>query len=319
VYALGRVQAEGPVGIEAAVRAGECLALLGEHRVAADVLSGVVQSNPDQREAHSLLAKIYINLNSPQEAIRHLTEWGRLAPEDGTPHRWIGYFRKDYLLPNEAVLAYQEALTRHLEPGMRADVVRELAESLLDGQADYRGVLKTLEQCPPEYANGPELRLFRAESLWGLGQRREAERLADDVLATDPNYPRGLRVRAEMYTATDQPGRARPLLEKCVALAPLDLSARRQLLEVCRHLKDEEAFKAHREKFEEAQNLGRELTLLYLAVRDRPWDDRVRYEIALLCVKFKRPAQARTMLHAALAANPGNRQARELLEKLSSE
>ena len=37
----------------------------------------------------------------------------------------------------------------------------------------------------------------------------QAERLADGVLATDANYPRGLRVRAEMYTATDQPGRAR--------------------------------------------------------------------------------------------------------------
>jgi tetratricopeptide (TPR) repeat protein len=316
--ALGRIQTEGPVGMEAAVRAGECLVRLGKHHVATDVLNRVVRSDPDARDAHRWLAAVYIDLSSPTEAIRHLTEWGRLAPEDGRPYRWIGFFHKDYQHPEAAIPAYREALARHLEPDLRADVVRELAESLLDGRADYQGVLQTLEACPEQYASGPDLRLFRAESLWGLGRLHDAEKLADEVLATDPQYPRALRVRARMYMATDQPRRARPLLEKCVELAPLDLSARQNLLEICQQLQDTEAMKTHRQKYEEVRDLSRQLTLLYLTARDRPWDDRVRYEIARLCVKLNRVGEARTMLRAAVAANPGNQEARQLLQELAT-
>jgi tetratricopeptide (TPR) repeat protein len=319
LHALGRVQTEGPVGIEAAVRAGECLVRLGRQRVAADLLNRVVQGDPNQLDAHRWLAAVYIDLSSPNEAIRHLTEWGRLAPEDGRPYRWIGFFQKDYQHPDAAITAYREARARRLDPGMRADVVRELAESLLDGRADYQGVLDTLEQCPPEYANGPDLRLFRAESLWGLGQLQEAEKLADGVLATDPNYPRALRVRARMYVATDQLRQARPLLEKCVAETPLDLGARQSLLEVCQQLQDNAAVKLHRQKYEEGRDLGRQLTLLYLTARDRPWDDQVRCEIARLCLKLNRVGEARTMLRAAIACNPGNQEAHQLLEKLPRE
>jgi tetratricopeptide (TPR) repeat protein len=317
--ALGGVQADGPVGAEAAVRAGECLVRRGEHRAAADVLNRAVQRDPDQGEAHRWLAAVYIDLSSPNEAIRHLTEWGRLDPAEGRPYRWVGFFYKDYQNPEAAIPAYREALARRLPPDLRADVVRELAEVLLDARADYQGALDTLEGCPAEYANGPDFRLFRAESLLGLGRREEAERLADDVLRTDPKYPRALRVRARMYVATDRPQLARPLLEKCVALAPLDLSARQHLLEVCQQLQDGEAVKEHRRKYEEVRGLSRQLTLLYLTARDRPWDDWVRYETARLCVQLNRPGEARTMLRAALAANPGNRGARRLLEKLPPE
>jgi tetratricopeptide (TPR) repeat protein len=314
--ALGGVQADGPVGAEAAVRAGECLVRLSQHRVAAEVLHRVVRRDPDQREGHRWLAVVYIDLNSPTEAIHHLKEWGRLDAEEGRPYRWIGFFYKDYQSPEAAIPAYREALARRLTPDLRADVVRELAELLLDARADYRGSLDTLEGCPAEYADGPTLRLFRAEGLWGLGRRAEAEKLADGVLTTDPDYPRALRVRARMYLATDRPRQARPLLEKCVALAPLDLSARQNLLEVCHQLQDDAAFQAHRRKYEELRGLSKQLTLLYLTARDRPWDDWARYEAARLCLQLNRVGEARTMLRAALACNPANREARRLLSTL---
>ncbi len=268
------------------------------------------------RDAHRWLAAVYIDLSSSNDAIRHLEEWGRLDPEDGRPFRWIGFFQKEYLNPEAAIPAYREALARKLEPGLRADVVRELAETLLDARADYQGVLDTLDACPEGYRNNPDLRLFRAESYWGMGRRAEGEKLADDVLRSDPNYPRALRVRARMYTATDRPQEARPLLERCVAAAPLDLSARQQLLEVCQRLKDTDAVNLHRQKYEEGRGYGRQLTLLHLALRDRPWDDRVRLEVARLSLRFNRTEEARTMLRAALASNPGNQEARRLLEQL---
>jgi tetratricopeptide (TPR) repeat protein len=313
---LGRVQSGEPAGLEAAVRAGEGLVRLGQLREAADVLKRVVQRQPDQRDAHRWLAAVYIDLSSPTEAIRHLTEWGRLDPSDGRPYRWIGFFYKDYQNMEAAIPAYREALARHLPAELRGDVVRELAETLLDGRADYQGVLDLLQECTEGVANSPDLRLFRAESLWGLGRRAEAEKLADEVLRTDPSYPRALRVRARMCTATDQLQQARPLLEKCVALRPLDLSARQHLLEVCQQLKDEPAVKVHRQKYEEERALSRRMSQLYLLARERPWDDGVRLEIARLCLKLNRVDEARTMLRAALASNPGNLEARRLMDSL---
>jgi hypothetical protein len=55
-----------------------------------------------------------------------------------------------------------------------------------------------------------------------------------------------------------------------------------------------------------------------LTARDRPWDDRVRCEIARLCLKLNRVGEARTMVRAAMASNPGNQEVRQLLEKLGS-
>jgi tetratricopeptide (TPR) repeat protein len=316
LQAFAAVQSDGTVGLEAAAHAGECLVRLGKQRAAAEVLNRVVAHDQDMRDAHRWLAAVYIDLSSSNDAIRHLEEWGRLDPEDGRPFRWIGFFQKEYLNPEAAIPAYREALARKLEPGLRADVVRELAETLLDARADYQGVLDTLDTCPEEYRNNPDLRLFRAESYWGMGRRAEGEKLADDVLRSDPNYPRALRVRARMYTATDRPQEARPLLERCVAVAPLDLSARQQLLEVCQRLKDTEAVNLHRQMYEEGRGYGRQLTLLHLALRDRPWDDRVRLEVARLSLRFNRTEEARTMLRAALASNPANQEARRLLDQL---
>ena len=48
----------------------------------------------------------------------------------------------------------------------------------------------------------------------------------------------------------------------------------------------------------------------------RPWDDRVRYDIAALCLKINRVVEARMWLTAALACNPDNTQAREALRQL---
>src|SRR5262249_34570447 len=104
---LAQVREEGPLGLETAVFGAECLVHLGQRRFAAEVLNQVVQRDPDQKEAHRWLAAIYIDLNSPQQAITHLREWARLDPHNGRPYRWIGHFLvKDYVDYQEAIAAY---------------------------------------------------------------------------------------------------------------------------------------------------------------------------------------------------------------------
>jgi tetratricopeptide (TPR) repeat protein len=312
---LGQIDDDGPLAAEGAVLAGECLVRLGEQRVAADVLNAVVQRQPDDREAHRWLAAIYIDLNSPTEAIQHLREWGRLSPDDGRPYRWIGFFNKDYTLLDPAIAAYREALNRSLSVADQGAVRRELAETLLEGQADFQGALDVLGPCPEPLASSPDVRTLRAEALWGLGRRDEAVAAVDGVLQTAPDYPRAWRLRGRICLATDEPQRARGLFEKAVALDPYDLGSRQHLIEVCDRLNDPATVAEQRRQLADVRDYRKRLTQLYLTARDRPWDAQVRYEIAVQCLKANRKAEAVTMLRAALTCDPGHSEARRLLEE----
>jgi tetratricopeptide (TPR) repeat protein len=317
VWELGRINDDGPLAEEAAVLAGECLVRLGEQRGAADVLAAVVRRQPDCREAHRWLAAVYIDLNSRTEAVHHLREWARLAPDDGRPYRWIGMFYRDYTQQQgAAITAYSEALKRSLDPDDQGAVRRELAEALLDAQADFQGALDVLDGCPQPLRESVEVRTLRAEALWGLGRRDEAADVADGVLRTAPDYSRAVGLRGRMYLATDEPNRARPLFEKAVGLDPYDLGSRQHLIAVCDRLNDPAAVAEQRRRLEEARDFWKHLTNLYRTAEDRPWDAQVRYEIAVLCLKANRKAQAQTMLRAALASDPGHREARRLLEEM---
>jgi tetratricopeptide (TPR) repeat protein len=316
---LGRIGDDGSLAAEGAVVAGECLVRLGEQRVAADVLAAVVRRLPDCREAHRWLAAIYIDLNSPTEAIHHLQEWGRLDPHNGRPYRWIGFFHKDYTQLDAAIAAYREALNRSLTPDDQSAIRRELAEALLEAQADYQGVVDVLDQYPESPRESAPIRTLRAEALWGMGRRDEAVALADSVLRTDPDYPRALRLRGQMCLATDEPRRARTFFEKAVARDPYDLGSRQNLLELCDRLNDSAAVAEQRRLLEEARDYRKRMTQLYLTARDRPWDAQVRYQIAVQCLKINRKAEAQTMLRAALACDPNHQEARHLLEQQRGE
>ena len=56
-----------------------------------------------------------------------------------------------------------------------------------------------------------------------------------------------------------------------------------------------------------------ELTRLHQQAWRTPWDDQVRLRLGELCQKVNRPAEARMWLQAALACNPDNQRARQLL------
>jgi tetratricopeptide (TPR) repeat protein len=313
---LGGVRDDGPLATEGAVLAGECLVRLEQQRVAADVLGAVVRRQPDCREAHRWLAAVYIDLNTWKEAIHHLQEWGRLAPDDGRPYRWMGMFYKDYTQQQGlAIEAYREALRRALAPDAQNAVRRELAMTLLEGEANFQGVLDVLDGCPEALRKTPEIRTLRAEALWGLGRRDVAAAVADEVLRTAPDYPRALGLRGRMYLAEDEPRRARPLFERAVALEPYDLGSRQHLIEVCDQLNDRVAVEEQRRLLEEARDYHRRVSALYRSAEERPWDAQVRYEIALLCLKANHKEQAQTMLRAALACDPGHPEARRLLEQ----
>jgi tetratricopeptide (TPR) repeat protein len=315
---LTRLRDGGPLGLEGTVLGAECLTRLGERRLAAETLLTVVQRQPDSRDAHRLLAAIYIDLNSPYDAIEHLREWARLDPVPGRPYRWIGFFYKDYHRPADAVAAYQEACRRALEPEEQQAVYKELAETLCEGQADYQAALDTLDQAPEALRDLPDTGLLRTECLIGLGRHADAVAEIERVLQQDPHSSRALLWRARLFLADQQPRDALVLLEKAVRLDGGDLESRQFLMQTYAQLGDRTRAEQQRKLVQELKAQKDQLTQLHEQALHHRWDDRLRIQIAELCLRINRPAEARMWLEAALACNPGNARARQLLDQISA-
>jgi tetratricopeptide (TPR) repeat protein len=312
-----RLRDAGPLGLEGTVLGAECLLLLGERRLAAETLTTVVSRQPDSKDAHRLLAAIYMDLNSPFDAIEHLQEWARLDPGTGRPYRWIGFFYKDYQRPADAALAYQEALRRSLEPSQMMAVLKELAETQIEGLANYKAALDTLDQAERIASPlSPDLRVLRARCLLGLGRSTEAVVELDSALQQDPTLPPALLARAKMFLVDGQPRAALPLLETAVRVDPNDLESRQFLMQAYGQVGDRERAERERQRVEELKGYKDRLTKLHEQAQRKPWDDQVRYQIADLCRTINRPAEARMWLEAALACNPNNMKARQLLDKI---
>jgi predicted Zn-dependent protease len=314
--ALEHVQGEDPLGLDGTVLAAECRIHLGDSRQAAAALSAVVERQPDHKEAHRWLAAIYIDRNSPAEAIQHLRDWGRLDPSDGRPYRWIGFFHRGYGRPGEAIEAYREACRRSLKPGMLADVLQELAETLITGQGDYEAALQVLDQCSEASRGRADVAILRAQCLWGLGRLEEAVRLADTILQAEPSHFEALVLRARMHLAEDQPTAAVPLLVRAVQIDPQEPKGRQHLMEAYQQIGDDKRAKEQRRLLEETTASRTQLTRLQEAALAHPGDDGVRYDVAQLLLKLNRVAEAQQWLQAALACNPGNEQARQALARL---
>lgn len=319
LHEFAQVEAEDELARETAVLAAECLVRLEERRIAADLLSDVVRRSPDCTDAQRWLAAIYIDLNSPRQAIVHLREWGRLDPATGRPFRWIGLFAREYLDdPEEAESAYREALRRRLEPEHRQQVSRELAALLIDSKGQYAEALAALQAQATEVKLSSEELALRAECFWGLGQIDDATREAAQALESQPVADRARWLRAKLHIQAGDPQKALPLLTQAIAASPHDLRCRQLLMETYGEVGDSGRALEQRRLLDEMKREREHATRLHRKAAADPWDDQSRVELGLLYQRWRRWAEAQMWLRSALACNPDNRAAADALAQLAN-
>ena len=140
--------------------------------------------------------------------------------------------------------------------------------------------------------------------------------LLDGILKTQPDFVPALLLRGKMYLTSEQAAKALPLLQMAVTLEPFDEKNRQHLAEAYRLLGDNRLALAQDEQGQRILDRKGEIVRLSRQVREQPWADDVRVRLGILTMNLHRWADARTWLRAALACNPNNRQARELLRLL---
>jgi predicted Zn-dependent protease len=315
---VGRMRDDGPLGTEGVIIGAQCLTQLGENRLAAQALETLVRRHPATLEAHRRLAALYMDLNSPYQAIEHFRAWGALEPQAGIPYRWVGFFLKDDHKVAEAVEAYREALRRGLDPAMRDAVVQELAQTQLDGLKDPHAALQTLAEVPPRFPDQPDVLLLQAQCHWALGESAEAGRLANRVLLRAPDLTAARLLWAQVLLNEDRPREARAVLEEAVRRDAHDLAAARYLVQVYHRLGEVDREAAEQKHLSQEQAQTERISQLHTQAARDPWNAGLRCEIAALCLQRNRLAEARTWVQAVLTCDPHSGLARELSARLAA-
>jgi tetratricopeptide (TPR) repeat protein len=278
-------------------------------------LQQLVERQPDHLEARRRLAQIYIDLNALALAQRELQEVARLDPSDGRPWRFLALIHRDTLREGLAILAYEEALRRQLQPHVAAEVREELAQLLLDQGFPQRAV-EVLEAAPAWVRHSPTGRTIEAAARWNLNQKPQARQLVELALRDDPGLVAALRLAGKMYLDEDRPQQAVELLLRAVQRDPHDEKSRHLLADACRAAGDATAAAFHQQRFEETVAYLQEIGRLGKIAHQEPWNAEVRVQIARLWFTLGRPRQAATWARSALAADPGSAEARALLRNL---
>jgi tetratricopeptide (TPR) repeat protein len=153
----------------AALAAAQAYYDLGQFQAVQQVLNDVLQQQPENIDAHRLLAALNYDLGINPRAIHHLEAVARLDPQDPRPHRLIGLMRKDFQDYPAAVEAYRIALARNPQPALAAEIRLELAQSLIS-QREYAAALEALTADD----QSPDALTVRLQCFDSLNRRGEA-------------------------------------------------------------------------------------------------------------------------------------------------
>ncbi len=308
---------DDPLAAEATVLASECLVRLEERRPATKALTTLVDRQPDNLDAHRLLAAIYIDLNCPGPAVKHLREWARLDPGNARPYRWLGLFsREESEDTSEAIAAYRQALQLGLEPLDRVAVLKELAETLITSQSDYQAVLDTLALGPEAFQDQPPILVLRAECLVGLGKGDEATRILDKILKEHPTMTAALLLRARSYLHEGQARAAIPLLKKVVSLHPNHYAGRHNLMLAYQFIKDDRQASEQKRQLDTVLATRERLANLQKEAAKNPWNSRARHELAIIYSTISRP-EALAWIQSAFACSPDDPKIRRTWTRLA--
>ena len=296
---LNQISPDGPNKALLAKLSGRALIDMGQLREAHRVFTLMATSNPDDVEAHRGLAVIAYDLGELSKALVHLKRVSELDPKDSRPSRLSGLINKDMSQDPDAEAAYREALRRGLPPEGEREVRQELGEVLVK-LTKYADGLEVLNAIDAEGQADPAVVAAKADCLRGLGRQAQAAELLDRELATHPTAMLH-RLRGQVHQELGQFPEAVRQLEKSVALDPNDHLSQYSLGQAYAGVgRAADATKAFSRVDALKKNLDR-ITALSGEAMARPWDARVRLQLAEVSEEMGKPKLAEMWRKAAAA------------------
>jgi tetratricopeptide (TPR) repeat protein len=166
---LGGLDARGPLRLKILEFTGQALYEARQLWDARDVLTTLVNEQPDHVNGHRWLGSAYYDLGAQYEAVFHLEQVARLAPDDYRPHWLMGVIYRDLESYGESVQHLQRAWELKPPAGVQETVAVFLSRSLR-AEHKYDVALQYLTQC----AETPDVLVERASCEFSLGKSDDA-------------------------------------------------------------------------------------------------------------------------------------------------
>jgi tetratricopeptide (TPR) repeat protein len=283
----------------AALAAAQAYYDLGQFQAVQQVLNDVLQQQPENIDAHRLLAALNYDLGINPRAIHHLETVARLDPQDPRPHRLIGLMRKDFQDYPAAVEAYRIALARDPQPGLAAEIRLELAQSLIS-QREYAAALEALTADD----QSPDALTVRLQCFDSLNRRGEAAAIVKAAHAlTEPPAELCLAL-GDFYESGGKPSEAIAAYEQAARIDPLDFIPRYKLSSAYARAGRDADARRELEAMQENRARYDQLHELQNQAMEKTEDADLRYRIGEAAAALGRQELAQAWYRAALGLDP---------------
>jgi tetratricopeptide (TPR) repeat protein len=206
-----------------------------------------------------------------------------------------------------------ESLTRALALLPESKAVRQLLIDNLLALGRYREALEQVELLEAQHPDDSGVLFARARCLAGLGQKAEALKLLDRLLARDANWP-VLSERGWLCVELDRPEEAEPYLRRAHALAPPDQTLLTRLADCLRLVGKHDEARRFREQAERLHaDTVRALQLTKRYREESANDADLCHELGCLLLRLGKAPDAVNFFKKALQVNPAHRRAHESL------
>jgi predicted Zn-dependent protease len=271
----------------------------------------VEQGHPDAPLILEALTRGYLRQYRLVDARRCLDYWLKTQPDNPQALALEGLFHLDYERARSAALeSYRRAV--EVDPA-HEDARLGLAVALLEAR-DWAGAAQHLEwlrRCQPDNLS---VQVGLAECRDALGESAEAVRLADGVLAQQPQFVPALALRGRLALQSQRPAEAENWLREAFAREPSNYRTLYSLIQCLRQNgKDEEAAQLQVELQQREKDLERFNQIVTKEMVQRPKDPTLHCALGQLLLRGGFREEGLYWLQSALRLDPQYAPARQAL------
>lgn len=274
------------------------------------LLRQVLEWNPDDIEAHRLLASAWYDLGAMEQAIISLEQVIRLEPNDFRPHYMKATILRDFERFEDASLAFEEAVRRAPEGKPVTDEIRSAWGDCLIRLRKYEEAMAVLEPA----GDWPEVLAWRAQACFSLRRFEEAQQFANAALQKDPLQPDALLVAAMTSERSGDPQTAIAMLQKGLQKYPNELRYHHRLADFYGAVGNVDEATKYRNRAGEIADLRSKFSAAHQAMVRDTNNAEMRLQLAELAESLGEPEMARSWYDAAISLAPDDPKVRAAWE-----
>jgi len=304
---IAQIDEHGPLRRLVLLHGGRIYHEAGRLHDAARTVSLLTREFPDDVTGHRYAGAIYYDLGAYDYAINHLNRVTELAPGDFRPWWLLGTMYLDFDRYRDASDALSKAMELGPSNTARFDIANQLVQSLIH-ERRYTDALNAMSGVPMTST----LLARKAECYAGLGDHEAASQAVDQSLRLDGNNRTALLCQARLHGDKGDKRSALAIYARLVGADRFDREARYQYSLMLKATGEDALSSENMREWERQMEVAAELAKKNRQALDRPFDTRLKRELAELCEELGKTELAEMWRRAATVSSLQRKSPRQL-------